>query len=160
MKLVLLALYLGLVGCNSPQSHAIKACEIFIKERLRSPSTYKKVRNDSIGPVFVSEGRNVKMINIEYDAANAFGTPIRGSQQCMFQVDKGGKFSDDIEFAAKMASIGADSKYASCCLLGESEKLSSDPVRAADEAVAAADAAMKAVKETSEDAKKIMGGSE
>ena len=147
-----------LAGCNKAENDAVRACETFIKERLRSPSTYKKISDDGVGPAFKHDGRNIKMVLIEYDAANAYGTPIRGSQQCVFEVDKAGNYLDkDLEHAAKMSSIGADSEYAPCCLMDPKDRLSSDPEVAADQAEAAATAAMKAADEASAAAEKVMG---
>jgi hypothetical protein len=146
--LLITAILLG--GCNSAEDAAVRACETFIKERLRSPSTYKKISDDGLGPSFKSEGRDVKMIAIEYDAANAYGTPIRGNQLCRFEVDKSGKFlDDDLEHAATMASIGADSEYAQCCMTDPKDRLSNDPEGAVDQTEAAATAALKAADDTS-----------
>jgi hypothetical protein len=134
-----------LCSCNSAQNTAVEACEIFIKERLRSPSTYQRITSDGLGPSFESDGRRVKMITIEYDAANAYGTPIRGSQQCTFKVDGKGNFVDDPKHAARMASIGADTDYAPCCTLdedGTSASLSVDNLEA--EAINATDSALNA----------------
>jgi hypothetical protein len=117
MRLASLVIPLMLCSCDSAQSQAVQACEVFIKERLRSPSTYKRISGDSLGPAFESDGRRVKMVTLEYDAANAYGTPIRGIQQCVFEVNANGTFKEDIEHAARMSSIGADSEYAPCCLL-------------------------------------------
>ncbi|HEX8573999.1 MAG TPA: hypothetical protein VF759_14740, partial [Allosphingosinicella sp.] len=83
MRLTSAVLPIILCGCNPVQSQAVQACEVFIKERLRSPSTYKRISGDALGPAFENDGRRVKMVTIEYDAANAYGTPIRGSQQCV-----------------------------------------------------------------------------
>ena len=120
MKMASAVVPLILCGCNSAQSQAVQACEVFIKERLRSPSTYNRISGDSLGPAFESDGRRVKMVTLEYDAANAYGTPIRGSQQCIFEVDAKGKFKEDINHAARMSAIGADTDFAPCCLLDKS----------------------------------------
>lgn len=153
---LMIAIFLG--GCITSEDSAVRACETFIKERLRSPSTYKKVSDDGLGPSFKIDGRYVKMIVIEYDAANAYGTPMRGNQQCLFEVDKNGKFLDeDLEHAAKMASIGADSEYAPCCIMDAKDRLSTDPEEAADQAEAAATAALKAADEALAAAEKAIG---
>ena len=155
----LLALSFLLAGCNSQQSAAVGACESFIKERLRSPSSYKQISVDDLGPSFKNDGRDIKMLTVEYDAANAYGTPIRGKQMCTFDVDQSGNFIDkDVEFAAKMASIRADSEYAPCCELNKNDRLSADPLKAADDAAAAAAAAMKAADEAIAAARKDPGG--
>jgi hypothetical protein len=152
MRIPSLLLLLMLSGCNSVQKQAVQACEVFIREGLRSPSTYQRASVDDLGPAFEHEGRRVKMITVEYDAANAYGTPVRGSQQCVFEVNDKGAFVDDLEHAARMASIGSDSEYSPCCLLDKSEKLpraaSDDVGREADEALNAADAALDAAAAT------------
>ena len=146
MRILLIPILIGLSGCNPAQSQAVQACETFIKERLRSPSTYKRISVDDLGPAFESDGRRIKMLTVEYDAANAYGTPIRGSQQCVFEVDEKGRFSQEPEFAAKMSSIGADSEYSPCCLVdkgeGSSGSTSDDVNQTAADALNAADAAL------------------
>jgi hypothetical protein len=141
-------LLVTVAGCNPAQNAAVGACETFIKERLRSPSTYKQINADYSGAPFKSEGRDVRMVIIEYDAANAFGTPIRGSQQCVFEIDSKGNYSEDPEHAARMSAIGAASEYASCCLLDEDDKLSNkseaDILREADAAIEGAESAAAA----------------
>lgn len=114
-----------LSGCSPNKDAAINACEIFIKERLRSPSTYKQVGVDYSGVTFKSQGRDVRMVGIEYDAANAYGTPIRGDLQCLFEVDSKGNYTEDPAQAASMSAIGAE-EYTSCCLLGSADKTSSE----------------------------------
>jgi hypothetical protein len=110
-----------LAGCNTPSSRATRACETFIKERLRSPSTYKPAKTEFSGVAFKSGGQSVKMVTIDYDADNAYGTPIRDSQQCLFAVNETGNFVDsDLDHVAKMSAIGSADKYASCCGAGAS----------------------------------------
>jgi hypothetical protein len=145
----LLASAFALCGCS--QNAAIDACESFIKERLRSPSTYRQVAAEYSGVTFRNEGRNVLMATVEYDAANAFGTPIRGSQQCVFEVDRRGNFLDNPEHAAQMAAIGAPAEFAPCCIIerngsapDNAEQAAEEAMRAADDALNASDEAMKA----------------
>jgi len=154
-----------LAGCNLlPGNQAIQACEIFIKERLRSPSTYKQIDAEYSGVTFKSDNRDVRMVTIEYDAANAYGTPIRGNQQCVFEINKNGNFAVDPAHAARMSSIGAASDYSPCCLLDEEDKLSNnsdaDILREAEAAVNAAqeasDAAEAAANEAAEAAREAM----
>ncbi|MFA7595899.1 MAG: hypothetical protein WCY92_06045 [Novosphingobium sp.] len=140
-------------GCNSAQNAAVGACEAFIKERLRSPSTYKQIGVDYSGVSFKSEGRDVRMVTVEYDAANAFGTPIRGNQQCVFEVDKSGNFAENPDHAARMAAIDAD-EYSPCCLLDDDQKLSNkseaDILKEAEVAVNAAKDAARAAGKAAE----------
>lgn len=112
-----------LPACSPTKDAAINACEVFIKERLRSPSTYKQVGVDYSGVTFKSQGRDVRMVTIEYDAANAYGTPIRNDQQCLFEVDSKGNYTEDPAHAASMSAIGAE-EYTPCCLLDRKDKIS------------------------------------
>lgn len=73
-KLILLAMF-TLVACDSP---GIRECEELIKDRLKAPSTYKRISAFS-GKGGVGAGR---MVQIEYDAANSFGTPLRQTDFC------------------------------------------------------------------------------
>ena len=66
-----------------------QACESFIKGRLRSPSTYQRAEL-TVSPE--PDADRTRSIFIKYDAANAFGTPIRGMQWCKFKVEADGKF--------------------------------------------------------------------
>lgn len=113
-----------LAGCNPAKDEAkvaaTEACEIFVKERIRSPSTYVQVSVDDDGVIFKDSGRDVKMVIIEYDAANAFGTPVRGSQQCVFEVDEKGNYAEDPAHAAKMSAIGSG-EHTPCCLLDKDD---------------------------------------
>lgn len=56
----------------------LRACDSAIKAELKAPATYNRV-----SPLFleVLSGQSVDMI--EYDAANSFGTPIRGKGYCV-----------------------------------------------------------------------------
>lgn len=65
---------LALTACSS-DSIPVQACETAIKAVLRSPSTYRRVEaNDYKTSVY-----------IQFDAANAFGTPIRSLARCEFE---------------------------------------------------------------------------
>jgi hypothetical protein len=120
---LMIAICAILTGCNPAKDAAVGACESFVKDRLRSPSTYKQISVDYSGVRFESNGRDVRMVNIKYDAANAYGTPIRGDQQCMFEVDKKGNYAEDPAHAARISAIGAE-EYTPCCLLDKDDKIS------------------------------------
>lgn len=79
---------LTVAGCSafdSGEEQAAQACEAFVAEQLLSPSTYKRV--SMTAPPHVP-GKGFRFVTVSYDAANAFGTPIRGTQTCAFKVDK------------------------------------------------------------------------
>lgn len=81
MRLIVVGALL-LAGCGGPKGLA--ECESAIKENLRSPSTYKRV---SVGDEVVLDGE--RTFEIEYDAANAYGTPIREDAACDFDAETG-----------------------------------------------------------------------
>lgn len=111
----------------------IAACETFIQGALRSPSTYKRIslgQSDRAVAVVdynaykglnASAGDNpaVRTVSISYDSANAFGTPIRGNQQCDFLLrdSTSNKFESEPSVSATLA--GADRAMGTsdaCCL--------------------------------------------
>lgn len=89
-----------LAGCEGRE---IAACEDYVKYGLRSPSTYGRVnvttRDEPVTGPRIAElgGREprggqslaLRTVTIEYDAQNAFGTPIRSAAQCGFVLRDG-----------------------------------------------------------------------
>lgn len=71
-----------LAGCGGPPGLA--ECEKAIKRDLRSPSTYERV---SVG--IEVAGEKERFFDIEYDAANAYGTPVREDARCYFDAVSG-----------------------------------------------------------------------
>lgn len=61
----------------------VEACEKYVLGGLRSPSTYERV---SVGSTKVG---GELWISIVYDAANAYGTPVRETETCKFRVENG-----------------------------------------------------------------------
>lgn len=130
MRAALLFLVLAAaVGCERPDQDAIAACETFVKEQLRSPSLYKRIKADA----FLADGKEEGWVSVEYDAANVYGTPIRERQTCRFPAP-GGKWAAavDMEYWAQQ-SVSAGNGL--CCGDGGGS--------AADNAEAMADAAME-----------------
>lgn len=70
-RIVVATALLTLSGCAREEA-AIKACEGFIGDQLRSPSTYKRIEA-TVAP-HKAESR-FRYVSISYDAANAYGTP-------------------------------------------------------------------------------------
>lgn len=97
-----------LTSC-SPQGAAIEACEAYVQERLKAPSTYKQISADAFIEVDGDQG----WVTVEYDAANSFGTPMREKQICTFDTP-GRKWPARAELMhqAELASIGDEG---SCC---------------------------------------------
>lgn len=82
MKTVWLVPALLLVtSCDSSQ---IRQCEAQLKNKLKSPASYKRVRVDqtSIGPEIHKPPYDE--VTITYDAANAFNALLRDNETCFF----------------------------------------------------------------------------
>lgn len=126
-----------LSGCDllvSNEEQAFRICETHIKEQLRSPATYVRVK--AIADVG-QPGKNIRTVHIEYDASNAFGTPVRGVEGCAFEVDEDGEFParSRMELGASEAALDRSQKLLaqlqgkrksgdldglySCCISGE-----------------------------------------
>lgn len=54
----------------------VRYCEFALLETLKAPATYKRVSAATAGA-----GRDV---TLRFDAANSYGTPLRGSATCAF----------------------------------------------------------------------------
>ena len=74
MKIVTLIVLVAVAGCTPPYR---AKCDDAIKAKLRSPATYQRVSLEG--------GASDYAISIEYDAANAYGTPIRGKGTCYLE---------------------------------------------------------------------------
>lgn len=109
MRFVLLGVALvGLAGCDALEPAGVRECEDYVIAKLRSPSTYKRISRQvtHINPANPSDIKNPTevWVTIEYDAANAYGTPIRDRQTCQFP-RKGGQAdtSNYIDFDGTLA---------------------------------------------------------
>ncbi len=71
-------------SCAPTESKLVAACEEVLKQRLRSPSGYTRIK--------LTEGAQAQtsILFIEYDAPNAFGTAVRGLAKCEYDVPSGG----------------------------------------------------------------------
>ena len=124
---------LVVAGCGQPE---IKACEQYAKSGLRSPATYRRAGVRTIDERVTAEefltrrGDNpkdharglfleglrrsntgIRNIVISYDADNAFGTPIRGEQICMFQLRDGKLVDDEKEIQTRIKIAEADRDF-------------------------------------------------
>jgi len=79
--LIMVPTLLLLAGC----SRAVTACEDAIKRELRSPATFEQVQATS----YTLE--NSVSVTIEYDASNAYGTPVRSTAHCTVPFYANGK---------------------------------------------------------------------
>lgn len=68
-------------GAPSNEEKLIAECEQWLKERLRAPSSYKRVSATAAIP---DEAESRQSVFIEYDAVNAFNAPLREIAQCDF----------------------------------------------------------------------------
>jgi hypothetical protein len=130
MRFVIVGVALiGLAGCSSMEPTGVRECEESIKGKLRSPSTYKRIKFD-VTPIDPANPSNIEKptevwVTVEYDAANAYGTPMRSTHMCKFPYKNGvADTGNDIDFDQQEAG---------------------DLELAADNLEAAADAAMNEV---------------
>jgi hypothetical protein len=77
---------LSLAGCGPSPSVAreremVAQCEAWLQAKLVAPSTYKQIRV-TVG--IPDEKTQRQDVFVTYDAANSFGTPIRGLEHCQF----------------------------------------------------------------------------
>jgi len=114
----------GLTGCKNVLADApeIEGCRRFTMDALRSPSTYKEVSSRSERDTGAN-GVPIKTITLVYDAANVYGTPVRGIQRCDFVLSKDGKVDGGVDTAIAIASadraLGKSS--GTCCLPAKAE---------------------------------------
>ena len=93
--------------CSACGDRAVKACEAFIAEGLRSPSSYRRVEvNDSLKKLTPDpKAKSIvdrmqgyeREILITYDAPNAFGVPIRGMELCTFDAHENGDMMSGLD---------------------------------------------------------------
>lgn len=159
---------LALAACG--EDPVVVGCEAFIREQLRSPSTYERIEVASDEEVLARDsidGRASAMMpdeqidevlgdreslrlavaTIEYDAANAYGTPIRDEETCFFAREEGQLFTGDqlaregrsrallVAYLRDFEPEVLDAHFPHCCL----PNLGNDDMRA-DPAVADAGA--------------------
>ena len=74
-------------GCSLVEPAEWGACRSYLESKLKAPSTLKVIKTSSVDVPYPNP--TYKAVSIEYDAANAFGTPIRGTQTCSFPLRDG-----------------------------------------------------------------------
>jgi hypothetical protein len=90
-------------GCDDTPKRkegATLACEAYVKDGLKAPSTYSRVSASSN-----IESKELGSVSIEYDAENSYGVPLRGRQSCAFKLDEEGKWPEP--WAANFAAEGS-----------------------------------------------------
>jgi hypothetical protein len=101
----------------------VAACEEFLKGGLRSPATYRKVsvrtydapitkqQATAIGArVYDNRPLTLRKVFIDYDADNAYGTPVRGIEMCAFVLLEG-KLPDAGSLRTKVSLAGTQRDY-------------------------------------------------
>lgn len=71
---LLLPLALSAASCSDK---TVESCGDAIKRTLKAPATYKLVSAKGIGP------KPYSYLEIEYDADNSFGVPLRAKGNCL-----------------------------------------------------------------------------
>lgn len=61
----------------------IEACEKYVLGGLRSPSTYERISAES------TRVNDQQWVSLVFDAANAYGAPVRDTEICKFRLEKG-----------------------------------------------------------------------
>lgn len=102
-------------GCSQSED-AIKACETNIMSKLRSPSTYKRISGNAL----VDEQGHEIHVMIEYDAENAYGTPIREQDFCRF-VAPNDNFSPERDFLGQVSDSSARGDEICCSVRANRE---------------------------------------
>lgn len=144
-----LGMALTLGGCDaltSNEEHAFRVCEAYVKEGLRSPSTYARIKAISDIP---RQGSGIRTVHLEYDADNAFGTPVRGYEMCAFKVNDDGDFpgKSTLELGATVAAVDRTQKEV-LALQGKRKAGDLDQVYACCVGAEDRDRGMKAYRET------------
>lgn len=85
----IMVIILGLLasGCSlfDPSNDSIEICERNVISKLKSPSSYVRKSANS----FIDVEKKHIFVNIEYDASNSYGVPIRDTELCQFETEKG-----------------------------------------------------------------------
>jgi hypothetical protein len=99
-RITLLLFSSAACGCApAPEERAAAACEIFIKDQLKAPATYRRISSS------LSRGEDgIYVVFVTYDAQNAFGVPLRSHQTCRFSPGKDGALPDSAALDANVRS--------------------------------------------------------
>lgn len=95
MKRFTPVLLLLLAGCGPDKADPVEACADLAKSYLTAPSTFALISSD-----LTQTSRDYAEVFLAFDAANAYGTPIRDYAKCDFQivrVDEHGNVDADAE---------------------------------------------------------------
>ncbi len=107
---IVLAAFAGAACTATPPE--VEECKQFVEARLKAPTTFRPVavttsnhalsledyldarggtwsKKDVVYKTMQEDKWGLRMVHIEYDAANTFGTPIREKQSCAFTLRNG-----------------------------------------------------------------------
>lgn len=74
-------------ACGQANLPEVQDCEANLLGGLKAPSTYKAIKKTSEGKP--ADKPDTVLASIEYDAANAYGTPIRSTYSCIYKAKAG-----------------------------------------------------------------------
>lgn len=86
---------LALVACGVTDSSQLKACEEQLLEKLKSPSSYKRISTDEM-TLNAGKPPHYYSVSIEYDAANSYGALLRDTERCSFRLDEKGRATTEM----------------------------------------------------------------
>lgn len=95
-------------ACGALDSAQVQDCERQLLDKLKSPSSYKRV--SASGIAIPAEGKHPRYysVDIKYDADNSYGAAIRDTEICMYRIDAQGRPTVEpieIDYAADAASM-------------------------------------------------------
>ncbi|MFO1256258.1 MAG: hypothetical protein U1E37_11420 [Sphingomonadaceae bacterium] len=104
-----LAILVSLAGCDAILSPEIEDCEQQLLRELRAPATYNRIKSDTTVMDHLKPPEF--WVSIKYDAANAFGTPIRGEKICRYALVEGrADLNRPIDVGAPLAGLDSPAK--------------------------------------------------
>lgn len=80
----LVALFCLCVSLTSCDSNQVQACETHLKDKLKSPASYKRVSLDSLQIPKSIHDPPYDEVTITYDAANSYNALLRDKEMCFF----------------------------------------------------------------------------
>lgn len=114
-----LAISVSLAGCDAILSPEIKDCEQQLLRELRAPATYNRIESDTTAMDHLKPPEF--WVSIKYDAANAFGTPIRGEKICRYALaDNRADLHHPIDIGAPLAGLDSPAENPSLAPDGKS----------------------------------------
>ena len=96
----------NLAGCAAIFSPEIEHCERELLRELRAPSTYNRIEADT---TVMDHLKSAEFwVSIKYDAANAFGTPIRDEKICRYAlVDGRADLDQPVDIEAPLTGLAS-----------------------------------------------------